>query len=130
MAVRPWITPLELKAYSDQESVLNRPDEKLVWDITRAELYIINKSNNRFDDDEKYPEVPNEIKLATLLVAEYYANLAGNDKLYKTETFKDYSYTMADDALGDIDIDSLIADHIVDESGVGSGTLRMKLRRL
>lgn len=35
MAVsRPWVTPKDVKDYTEQEDVKNRPDEKLAFDIT------------------------------------------------------------------------------------------------
>ena len=53
MAVsRPWVTPKDVKDYTEQEDVKNRPDEKLAFDITRAEQKIISITNNRFDSEE------------------------------------------------------------------------------
>lgn len=41
MAERPWVTPEELKEYTEFEEVKNRADSKLKIDISRAESSII-----------------------------------------------------------------------------------------
>ena len=95
MAERPWVTPEELKEYTEFEEVKNRADSKLKIDISRAESWVINYCNNRFDDPEKYPEIPENVKTAVLLIAEAYAhNAVEQTKVrLKSETFDDYSYT-------------------------------------
>lgn len=45
---RPWVTPDNVKEYSDLEDVLNRSEKKLKYDIQRAEAYIISFTNNSF----------------------------------------------------------------------------------
>lgn len=50
MAERPWVTPEELKEYTEFEEVKNRADSKLKIDISRAESWVIDYCNNRFDD--------------------------------------------------------------------------------
>ncbi len=133
MAARPWVTPADVKAYSDFTAVQNRNEEKLLTDISRAELYIINRTNNTFADDTKYAEIPVNIKLAVLLVAEFYANTAAADpqKKRQSETFKDYSYTVlssgADLSADDLDIEPLISAYI---SPQARGTVDLKLRKL
>lgn len=128
MAKRPWVTPEDIKAYSDYEQVQKRNNVKLQADITRAETYIIQRTRNQFNDEE-YQEIPPNVKLATMLVAEFYANSASTDpnKKYKSESYKDYSYTVASTSLEDIDIDSLISEY---EKRETKGTLVMKLRKL
>ena len=76
MAERPWVTPEELKEYTEFEEVKNRADSKLKIDISRAESWVIDYCNNRFDDPEKYPEIPENVKTAVLLIAEAYAHNA------------------------------------------------------
>ena len=95
MAERPWVTPEELKEYTEFEEVKNRADSKLKIDISRAESWVIDYCNNRFDDPEKYPEIPENVKTAVLLIAEAYAhNAVEQTKVrLKSETFDDYSYT-------------------------------------
>ena len=66
---RPWISPDDVKEYTDYPEVAERSEGKLKQDILRAEMKIIKITNNRFDDDEKYPEIPEQVKLATILVA-------------------------------------------------------------
>lgn len=132
MATRPWVTPAELKDYTEYENVKARSDTKLLTDIVRAENYIIHRTNNDFTDTEKYPNIPADIKIATLLVAEFYATTAPQDpqKKYQSETFKDYSYTItsgSDKSADDLDISALIAAYIKSAS---TGTLNMKMRKL
>lgn len=132
MATRPWVTPQEIKDYTDYEKVKVRPEPKLLADIVRAENYIMHRTNNDFQDSEKYPDIPSDIKLATMLVAEFYANTATQDpqKKYQSETFKDYSYTVSsgsDMSVDDLDISALISSYIRKEA---VGTLDMKLRKL
>lgn len=132
MAKRPWLTTDELKEYSDFDKVKNRSEVKLQTDITRAENYIIHRTNNEFKDD-KYPEiVPTDIKLAAILVAEFYANAASItlQSEYQSESFKDYSYTKTtslDKTVDDVDIDALISRHVLSPA---KGEVSMKLRRL
>lgn len=67
MAERPWVTPEELKEYTEFEEVKNRADSKLKIDISRAESWVIDYCNNRFDDPEKYPEIPENVKTRSSL---------------------------------------------------------------
>jgi len=131
MANRPWITPQDVKDYTEHKVVLNRAETKLQFDITRAEKYIIERTNNDFSDDILYPVIPDEIKMATILVAEFYANLAANNPIEtkKSETFDDYSYTVSDKAyemsVDDLDIGYLINDYIV-EAPITKTIVRMR----
>lgn len=63
---RPWVTPDNVKEYSDLEDVLNRSEKKLKYDIQRAEAYIISFTNNSFSDDDYPGGVPEDVKLADL----------------------------------------------------------------
>ena len=131
MAKRPWATPAEVKIYSDFKSVQNRDDKKLEIDITRAEQYIISYTNNRFDDEVKYPETPPELKTAVILVAEVYAyNAVEGERKLKSETFDDYSYTLSDTnapKLGALDLGTLLDDFVITQARNG---VTMKLRKL
>lgn len=131
MAVsRPWITPEDLKSYSDLKEINGRSDEKLRFDITRAEMKVISITNNRFDGED-FTELPESVKIATILIAEAYAKNAveTGKKRIKSETFDDYSYT-AESPL--IDIDSIDLSGLLDDYTIkkGSGKIVMKLRRL
>lgn len=119
---RPWISPDDIKGYTDYPEVAERSDGKLKQDILRAEMKIIKITNNRFDDDEKYPEIPEQVKLATILVAEAYAkNLVERaTKKIKSETFDDYSYELAeakDIDISGLDLDELLADFVIQSRG-------------
>ena len=133
MTRRPWVIPAEVRAYTDYPSVQARTEAKLTVDISRAEQYVINHTNNRFDDTAKYPEIPESVKMAVILIAEVYAfNAAegaeGKGKI-KSETFDDYSYTLADATanLADIDLGSLLDEFVIAEAKNG---VTMRLRKL
>lgn len=131
MAVsRPWITPDDLKGYSELKEVQNRSAEKLKFDITRAEMKVISITNNKFDSEE-YTELPEPVKMATILIAEAYAKNAieTGKKRIKSETFDDYSYTAESSFIDvdSIDLGGLLDDYIIEK---GSGKIVMKLRKL
>ena len=127
MAARPWVASDEVKAYSDLDNVKKREDGKLTVDIARAEQTVITRTNNRFDADMVIPE---PVRLAVILIAEYFADKAirGNRE-YKSESFDDYSYTVADSASGIswIEIDPLLEDFCIKES---RSAVVMKMRKL
>ena len=132
MAVqRPWVTPSEVKTYSEYPAVQSRADAKLQVDISRAEQYVISYTNNKFDSED-LTEIPSAVKTAVILVAEAYAynaTLSGTDKK-KSETFDDYSYTLADAKPIDIpalDIAALLDDFAVAEARNG---ITMRMRKL
>ena len=119
---RPWISPDDVKEYTDYPEVAERSEGKLKQDILRAEMKIIKITNNRFDDDQKYPEIPEQVKLATILVAEAYAkNLVERaTKKIKSETFDDYSYELTetkDIDISGLDLDELLADFVIQSRG-------------
>jgi len=128
MAVRPWVTPAEVKDYTDKQKVKDRADTKMAIDITRAEQYVINYTHNRFDDAEKYPDMPVEVKTAVILIAEVYGNTSAEGKSeYKSESFDDYSYTVADTAtkLENLDLGPLL-DEFITEAPRNAITLKMR----
>ena len=130
---RPWVTPGEVKDYSDNPKIQNRNEEKLKVDIFRAEQYVIRYTGNTFKDDAKFPAVPEGVRLAVILLAEMYATSAaeydeksGN---YKSETFDEYSYTLADTAKKqeNIDLGPLLDEYVV---SMTKNAVNMKLRKL
>ena len=133
MATRPWVTPQEVRDYTEIGSIVNRKDEKLAIDIARAEYWISGYCNHDFSDDTKYPTIPEPVKLATILLAEAYAFNAGKiaSAGLKSETFDDYSYTASDSALidlNDVDVTGLLAEFV--EGIATNSTITMRLRKL
>ena len=130
MATRPWVTPAEVKAYSSQADVEGRSDERLAFDISRAELKVIAKTNNAFPD-ETYPTIPEPVKMAVILLAEAYAKNAveATRKQVKSETFDDYSYTAESSTIeiDALDLDDLLADYVLT---TGRGKTVMRMRKL
>ena len=49
MAERPWVTPQEVRDYSEIPSVQKRSDTRLAVDIARAEQYVITYTHNTFE---------------------------------------------------------------------------------
>lgn len=132
MAARPWVSPEDVRCYSERETVKTRSGNKLEIDISRAEQYVIQYTRNRFEDDEKYPEIPVSVKTAVILIAEMYGSTAADGKgEYKSESFDNYSYTVADTALKleNLELSPLLDEYIV-EKARGNGGLTMKLRTL
>ena len=70
---RPWVTPKEVREYSDLPSIHSRQDEKLEQDIQRAESYIIHYCNHDFSDEKYAGDIPKDVRMAALLLAEHYA---------------------------------------------------------
>ena len=130
MATRPWVTPAEVKAYSSQADVEGRSDERLAFDISRAELKVIAKTNNAFPD-ETYPTIPEPVKMAVIPLAEAYAKNAveATRKQVKSETFDDYSYTAESSTIeiDALDLDDLLADYVLT---TGRGKTVMRMRKL
>lgn len=129
MAVtRPWIRPEDVKQYTSHKEVAERGDEKLAIDISRAEMKIIRITNNNFED---YDELPEPVKIATILVAEAYAKngIEATKKRITSETFDDYSYTAESATITEdsLDLDDLLAPYVV---AAGRGKTVMRLRRL
>jgi hypothetical protein len=133
MATRPWVTPEEVKEHTDNAKVKERADKKLIWDIFHAEQFVIKYTHNRFEDPEKYPEIPQGVWLAVVMLAEMYAaRNADTDKNsgnYKSETFDDYSYTIADTEKKQENLDLAPLLDEFKESAVNNA-VNMKLRKL
>lgn len=130
MAKRPWVTPKEVKQYSEYKQVRERTPARLKMDIARAEAYVISYTNNDFADVDQIPE---PVKLAVILLAENYAYNATADtvtggKRMKSETYDDYSYNAGDEyfaAADDLDIKGLL-DPFTRVKPRGGVTLRMR----
>ena len=126
MVNRPWVTPQEVKEYTEYPSVQSRADAKLSVDIARAEQYVIAFTNNKFEDLE---EIPQSVKTAIILVAEAYAfNACIAAREMKSEQFDDYSYTAADTVA--IDLDTLdiapLLEEYTEEKPRNGVTLRIR----
>lgn len=136
MAVRPWVTPQDIRDYTDRQSVKDRTDAKLSIDISRAEQYVISYTHNRFEDPEKYPELPEPVKTAVILIAESYAayaaDLGTRTGTLKSESFDDYSYTAADTTyiIGNLDLGPLLDDYIDADKARSKNAVTMRMRKL
>ena len=125
MAQRPWVTPQEVKDYSEIPAVQQRSDTRLTVDIARAEQYVITYTYNSFKDEE---EIPPPVKTAVLLLAEAYGhNAAIAAKEVKSETFDDYSYTTETSQISieALDLAALVDEYVITEPRNGV-TLRMR----
>nr|UWI04087.1 MAG: Protein of unknown function (DUF3199) [Bacteriophage sp.] len=125
MAERPWVTPKEVKEYSEIPAVQQRSDARLTVDIARAEQYVITYTHNSFKDME---EIPQAVKTAVLILAEAYGhNAAIAAKEVKSETFDDYSYTAETSQISveALDLAALLDDYVIAQPRNGV-TLRMR----
>ncbi len=122
-----WVTPDEVREYSDIKAVKERNDSKLKVDITRAEQYIITYTHNDFKD---YEEIPEAVKTAALILSEAYANNSGiSAKEVKSETFDDYSYTAESTSITieSLDLAALLDDYVKIKPNNG---VTMRMRKL
>lgn len=130
MAGRPWVKPQEVKDYTEFQEVKDRDDKKLTVDIARAEHWVIDYCNNRFDD-EKFQTIPEPVKTAVILIAEAYAHNAveATKARLKSETFDDYAYTAERSMLSvkDLDVASLLDDYTIAQP---QNDVTMRLRKL
>jgi len=124
---RPWVTPKEVRDYSEFDSVQKRTDVKLTIDISRAEQYVIDYTHNTF---EKCSALPTSVRTAVILLSELYAhNAVERTKQLKSETFDDYSYTAESTILDikDLDLPSLLDEYVNIQA---NGTVTMRMRKL
>ena len=128
MAVkRPWVLPNDVKSYTSHKEVSERSDEKLTFDIARAEMKIIHITNNKFAE---YDEIPEPVRMAVILVAEAYAknDIEAAKKKIKSESFDDYSYTVEAGtiSLDSLDLEELLADYIITD-GIGKTVMLLRI---
>ena len=127
MAEKPWVTPKEVREYSDIESVQKRSDKRLTIDISRSYKYVISYTNNDFSEFE---EIPQNVKIAVILLAEAYGyNSAISARNIKSETFDDYSYTTETSTIGlnDLEIKPLLEEYVKVNP---KNSITMRMRRL
>lgn len=125
MAERPWVTPKEVKEYSEIPAVQQRNDARLTVDIARAEQYVVTYTHNSF---KEFEDVPQAVKTAVLILAEAYGHNASiAAKEVKSETFDEYSYTTETSQISieALDLSALIDDYVKAEPRNGV-TLRMR----
>lgn len=124
------ITTEDLIAYTTFKKVQKRPKAQLEMDIIEAEIYINGKIDKQLED---YEELPNELKIAWLKVAQFYALINSDESMakgYKSEKIGDYSYTLADgSSLSFPDISSLIEKFLPSDENK-SGSFFMRIRAL
>lgn len=123
----PWVTPAEVKEYSEYKQVQERKDERIAVDIARAEQYIRTLTHNNFSD---YSVLPAEVRTATILLAEAYGyNASLKTSAIKSETFDDYSYTAEASAvaLDELDIAALLDAYVIQQPHNG---VTMRMRKL
>lgn len=127
---RPWVSPEEVRDYTDSNKVKGRTDAQLKIDITGAESYVIFYTHNKFDQDPYGDAIPEEVRMAVILLAEAYAlkhiaQVSGN---VASETFDDYAYTVDSgvDLIDNLNIGPLLKPYVIEDKG----RVVMKMRRL
>lgn len=122
-----WVTPDDVREYSDIKAIQERTDKRLMTDIFRAQQYVVSYTNNDFSE---YEEIPQSVKTAVILLAEIYGyNSVTSAKELKSETFDDYSYTAENSvrSISDSDIEPLLEEFVKAKAKNG---VTMRLRRL
>ena len=128
---RPWILPDEIREYTSSQKVKARTDAQLAYDIARAEKYVIFHTHNKFDSEEYESELPSDVTMAVILLAEAYAKQAitQKDGVMSSETFDDYSYTVdiGSDIADSLGLGAMLEEYVLPED---QGKVVMKLRKL
>lgn len=128
---RPWVKPQQVKEYTSSTKVKKRSDTQLAYDIARAEKYVIFHTHNHFKAAEYSSNLPSDVIMAVILLAEAYAKQAimQENGAVSSETFDDYSYTI--DANSDIadrlGLGAMLEEYVLPED---SGKMVMKIRKL
>lgn len=138
---RPWVTPAEVKNYTEITAVSERSDSKLAVDISRAEQYVITYTHNDFSAAAYATTIPSSVRTAVIILAEAYArqavisakqtDFAVKKNGMKSETYDDYSYT-ASESVSDLDIDALNLSSLLDDYVLAkaTGNVTLRLRKL
>lgn len=109
------ITPEQVVAYTDFESVKARAPSKLASDILQAETELFTKAGHCFDVPAYIP-LPAPVELALIKMTEYYALINSDESIakgYISERLGDYSYTLPDGrTISKPAIDLLIAEYV------------------
>lgn len=128
---RPWIEPKQIREYTSSSKVEARSDSQLAYDIARAEKYVIFHTRNKFDSAEYESELPSDVTMAVILLAEAYAKQAitQKDGALSSETFDDYSYTVdtGSDIADSLGLGAMLEEYVLPED---RGKAVMKLRKL
>ncbi len=128
---RPWIEPKQIRDYTSSAKVEARTDTQLAYDIARAEKYVIFHTHNKFDSEEYENELPSDVTMAVILLAEAYAKQAitQKDGVMSSETFDDYSYTVdiGSDIANGLGLGAMLKEYVLPED---QGKVVMKLRKL
>lgn len=128
---RPWVKPSDVIEYTDSAKVKTRENTKLEYDIARAEKYVIFHTHNKFDSERYEIELPSDVKMAVILLAEAYAIKGINaiEGIKKSESFDDYSYTLdtESDVINKLGLGPLLEDYVITPN---SGKAVVKLRSL
>ena len=114
--------------YSVFDVVKNRGVALLTYDIIQAQADIFDFVGHKFDDQTKYANLPEEVKLAFIKVAEYYALINSDEsavKGIKSEKIGDYSYSLGDERKQTFSLSTLLSGHV---QSTGKTGLRLRFR--
>lgn len=123
------IEPADLIGYTAFDVVKQRATEALKFDIIQAKQDIFAFTGQTFTDPKYAPTLPDEVKLAFIKVAEYYALVNSDESLVKgikSEKIGDYSYQVGEGKLQSFSLDNLLAGHII----LGKSGLRFRMRSI
>jgi Protein of unknown function (DUF3199) len=127
----PLIKPMDVTAYTEFEEIKERNPSSLDVDIMRAESDVFKYCGHKFTD-EKYSPLPDEVRTAIILLAEYYALNSMDDASmvgYASEEANGVKYTFSSGKKPEID--NLLSDYVyVSEQDKTKGTAFFRMRRL
>lgn len=126
------VSSIEVKDYTEFEVVKARCDNnKILHDILKAESEIYSICGHKF---EEYTTVPEQVKLACVGLAEYYALIAGEEgitKGYISERLSDYSYSMkSDGSLNKPVYMNLLREYIKTDTSTIGKKVKFKMRAI
>lgn len=127
------ITPKDIRDYTSFNDVRRRTDFQLEFDIIQAEQEIFAYVGHKFDDVEKYPTIPAEVKFAATKLAEYNALINGDESItkgYKSINLAgELQYTLpGGDPIDKSYLTSLLHAHINTDATIPLGETKVKFR--
>lgn len=123
------IVAQDIKDYTVFKKVKDRDPSLLLYDIIQAEKDVFKICNHKFDDPILYATLPQEVKLALIKLAEYYALVNSDEARVKgiqSESLENYSYTLSNGStVTKPDILTLLEDYMV--GSPTKGRIRFRL---
>lgn len=121
----PFLTPTEVKDFTEIAQIKSLPDNKVGYAILEAESEVFAHCGHDFSDQTKYPTLPDPVKLAILKLSQFYCLQTFDEatlKAIKSQNIGDYSYST--DGLIKPDTHNLLSNYVESFKG---GNTRLRL---